>query len=172
MRPSFEALPAWLSRVSEVPPTPRRAYVLPEEGLLRRTLRSSRLPLHVALLAVALGVAAAAAAGSVRARYAEESQAEMSAFAQRKIAELTAFTALRAARSKQPVAPLPVGGSLLDDLPGCSDLVEGTEGRRFRRRWAIQEGRGTTRRVLVRIIPQTREAGRDSLSLASTITAQ
>jgi hypothetical protein len=172
MRPSFEALPSWLSRLPEVPPTPVRANVPQEDGLLRRALRSSRLPTHVAFLAVVLGVAAAAAAGSVRTRDAEESHAEMSAFAQRKVAELTTFTALRASRSKQAVAPLPLGGSLVDDVPGYSDVVEGTDGRRFRRRWLIEAGNGGERRVAVRIIPQTREAGRDSLDVTSTLAAR
>jgi hypothetical protein len=172
MRPSFEALPPWLSRLPEVPPTPVRASVPPEDGLLRRVLRSSRLPLHVAVLAICLGVAAAAAAGSVRARDAAESHAEMSAYAQRKVAELTTFTALRATRSKQGAAPLPIGGSLTDDRPGYSDVVEGTEGRRFRRRWVIEAGRGSDRRVRVRIIPQTREAGRDSLDVTATVGAR
>jgi hypothetical protein len=171
MRPSFEALPSWLSELSEVPPTPVRANVPPEDGLLRRVLRSSRLPVHVAVLAICLGVAAAAAAGSVRARDAAQSQEQMSAFAQRKVTELTTYTALRATRSNQRAAPLPIGGSLTDDLPGYSDLVEGTEGRRFRRRWVIEAGRGSDRRVRVRVIPQTREAGRDSLDAAATVGA-
>ena len=170
MRPSFDALPAWLSDLPEVPPTPVRANIPLEDGLLRRVLRSSRLPVHVAILAVVLGVAAAVAAGSVRAREVAESRAEMSAFAQRKVSELTMFTALRAARSKH-VVPLPIGGSLIDDLPGYSDLVEGTDGRRFRRRWVIEAGRGSGRRVRVRVIPQTREAGRDSLDVTSTVAA-
>jgi hypothetical protein len=171
MRPSFDALPPWLSGLSEVPPTPVRAGVPQEEGLLQRTLRSSRLPLHVALLAIVFGVIAATAAGSVRARDAAASHAEMSAFAQRKVSELTTFTTLRAPRSKHLVTPLPIGGSLIDDVPGYSDVVEGTEGRRFRRRWVIEEGRGGDRKVSVRIIPQTRAAGRDSLDVTGTLAA-
>jgi hypothetical protein len=170
MRPSFDALPTWLSRLPEVPPTPVRANVPLEDGLLRRVLRSSRLPIHVAILAVVLGIAAATAAGSVRAREAAETRAEMSAFGQRKLAELTTFTALRAARSRQ-VTPLPIGGSLLEDVPGYSDVVEGTTGRRFRRRWVIEAARGSDRRVRVRVIPETREAGRDSLDVTSTVGA-
>ena len=166
MRPSFEALPSWLSRLPEVPPTPLRAGRPPEEGLLHRLLRNPRLPLHVALLAVGLGIGAAVAAGSVRSRYAAESHAEMSAFGARKLAELRAFGMLRTVK----VRALTAGGSLTDDVPGFFDDVEGTDGRRFRRRWAIEAGPAGDRRIFVRVIPSTREAGRDSLDVSTVVT--
>ena len=169
MRPSFQELPSWLSAVSEVPRTPVRAHAPPlEPGLFRRTLGNSRLSLHVGLLAVALGLAAAVAAGSVRARYTAESRAEMSAFAQRKLAELRAFETLRAAGKKRAMA-LAVGGSLVDDVPGYFDVVDGTDGRRFQRRWVVEADRSGTRRIAVRVLPMTPGAGEATLDLASTL---
>src|SRR3712207_2258952 len=172
MRPSFHELPSWLSRLPTVPQTPPRGFVPPEQGLLRRTLTSSRLSLHVALLAVALGVAAAVAAGSVRAQHTAQSRAEMSAFAQRKVAELRAFETLRAPGAKQRGTPLVAGGSLLDDVPGYFDMVDGTEGRRFRRRWAIEPDPSGRRRIAVRVLPLTREAGDTSLDLEASLAAR
>jgi hypothetical protein len=169
MRPSYEALPSWLSRLPEVPPTPVRPGRPPDESVLRRALANPRLPLHVAILAIGLGIAAAAAAGSVRAQHTAESHAEMSAFATRKIAELRAFSTLRPAQAKGSTSPLAVGGSLIDDVPGYSDLVEGTDGRRFRRRWVIDADPTGDRRLVVRVIPTTRAAGRASLDLSTVM---
>jgi hypothetical protein len=170
MRPSFEALPSWLSRVPAVPPTPVRSYVPPDESLLQRTLRNARLPVHVAVLAIGVGVVAAIAAGSVRVKYTAESRAEMSAFATRKVAELRAFGTLRALPSRHAGLPLPLGGSLTDDVPGYYDVVDGTDGRRFHRRWAIDVNPAGQRRIVVRVIPATREAGRSSLDLTTVLT--
>jgi hypothetical protein len=167
-RPSFEALPSWLARLPEIPPTPVRACRPPDENVLQRALGNPRLPLHVVVLAVGLGVAAAVAAGSVRAKHTAESHAEMSAFATRKVAELRAFGTLRSAM-RTAASPLMAGGSLTDDIPGYSDLVEGTEGRRFRRRWAIERERGGDWQVVVRLIPATRSAGRASLDFTSVM---
>jgi hypothetical protein len=163
-RPSFEALPSWLARLPEIPPTPVRACRPPDESRLQRALANPRLPVHIVVLAVGLGIAAAVAAGSVRAKHTVESQAEMSAFATRKVAELRAFGTLRSATLSSG-SPLTTGGSLTDDIAGYSDLVEGTEGRRFRRRWAIERERTGDWQVAVRVIPATRAAGRASLDL-------
>jgi len=172
MRPSFQELPAWLSRVPAVPPTPPRAAVPPEQGLLRRALASSRLSVHVAVLAIVLGVAAAAAAGSVRAEQVAESRAEMSAFAARKVAELRAFETLRAPGARTRGTPLVAGGSVTDDVPGYFDVVDGTEGRRFQRRWLIEGDASGRRRIAVRVLPLTREAGDTSLDLEATLAAR
>ena len=172
MRPSFQELPSWLSRLPAVPPTPPRAFVPPEQGLLRRTLASSRLSMHVAVLAVALGVAAAVAAGSVRAQDAAVSRAEMSAFAQRKVAELRAFETLRSPGARQRGTPLVAGGSLTDDVPGFYDVVDGTEGRRFQRRWVVAAEGSGGRRIAVRVLPLTREAGETPLDLEAALAAR
>jgi len=169
MRPSYEALPSWLSRVTEVSPAPVRASRPSEESVLQRALGNPRLPLHVALLAVGLGVAAAVASGSVRGKRAAVSQAEMTAFAERKVAELRAFGTLRSARSPVAVSPAAPGGSLTTDVPGYSDVVEGTEGRRFYRRWDIDAAPTGSRRIVVRIIPASPRAGRDSLDVTTII---
>ena len=154
MRPSFEALPSWLSRLPDIPPTPVRAYRPPEQGLLRRVLTNRRLPLHVALIAVGLGVGAAVAAGSVRAVHVAETRDEMSAFAERKVAELRAYGTLRSARRPIPgPSPLAAGGSLTRDVPGYFDVVEGTHGRRFLRRWDIDAAPTGSRRIVVRVTP-------------------
>jgi hypothetical protein len=169
MRPSFEALPSWLGRLPEVPPTPVRAYRPPEESVLQRALANPRLPLHVGLFAVVLGIGAAVAAGSVRVKHTAMSQAEMSAFAERKAAELRAFGTLRSARTRGPVSPLAPGGSLTADVPGYSDVVEGTDGRRFQRRWDIDAAPTGSRRIMVRIIPASPRAGRDSFEVTTFI---
>ena len=166
MRPSYEALPTWLSRVPDVLPAPVRAGRPREESLLRRALRNPLLPLHVALFAVGLGIGAAVAAGSVRARHDAESRAEMAAFAERKIAELRAVGMLRTVKARA----LSAGGSITEDVAGYFDDVEGTDGRRFRRRWAVEPVTGPQRRILVRLIPATRAAGRDSLDLSTVVT--
>jgi hypothetical protein len=171
MRPSYEALPSWLSRLSEVPPTPVRACRPADETLLQRALANPRLPLHIVVLAVGLGIAAAVAAGSVRAKHTAESQAEMSAFATRKVAELRAFGTLRSA-TLTSASPLTAGGSLSDDIPGYTDLVDGTEGRRFRRRWAIERNRAGDWHVAVRVIPATRAAGRAPLDVTIVMARQ
>jgi hypothetical protein len=171
MRPSFQELPSWLSRLPAVPQTPPRAFVPPEHGLLRRVLANSRLSVHVALLAVVLGVAAAAAAGSVRAKHTAQSRAEMSSFAARKIAELRAFETLRTLGARKRGATLAAGGSLIDDVPGYFDVVEGTEGRRFQRRWVIEAEPSGRRRLAVRVLPLTRHAGDTSLDLEATLAA-
>ena len=172
MRPSFHELPSWLSRLPAVPQTPPRALVRPDQSLLRRALAGPRLSLQVALLAVAVGVIAAVAAGSVRAQQTAESRAEMSAFAQRKVAELRAFETLRAPGSRTRGAALAAGGSLIDDVPGYFDVVDGTDGRRFQRRWMVEPDRRGGRRVAVRILPLTREAGDLSLDLQATLAAR
>jgi hypothetical protein len=169
MRPSYEALPSWLSRLEEVSPTPVRACRPPEESVLQRALANPRLPLHIVILAVGLGVGAAVAAGSVRAKHTAESQAEMSAFAGRKVAELRAFGTLRSRPAQEPGSPLAAGGSLTADVPGYFDVVEGAEARRFHRRWAIDSAPTGRRRIAVRIIPVSRDAGRDSLDVTSII---
>jgi hypothetical protein len=170
MRPSYEALPSWLSDLNEVSPTPVRAGRPPDEGgLVRRALRNPRLPLHVAVIAVVLGIGAAAAAGSVRARDTAEARTEMSAVAAGKVAELRAFTTLWSPRSRKVHAPLAPGGSLTDDVPGYFDLVDGTAGRRFRRRWAIEADPGGQRRIAVRVIPTTPDAGPASLDVTAVV---
>jgi hypothetical protein len=167
-RPSFEALPSWLARMPEISPTPVRACRPPDQNLLQRALANPRLPLHVVVLAVGLGIAAAVAAGSVRAKHTAESHAEMSAFATRKVAELRAFGTLRS-QTQTAVSPLTAGGSLADDMAGYSDFVEGTEGRRFRRRWAIERAPAGDWQVVVRVIPATRAAGRASLDITTVM---
>ncbi|MFN2565767.1 MAG: hypothetical protein ABR499_12285 [Gemmatimonadaceae bacterium] len=169
MRPSYEALPSWLSRLPEVPPTPVMASRPPEDGVFRRALGHHRLRLPGVLFAVALGIGAAVAAGSVRAKHTAESRAEMSAFATRKVAELSAFGTLRSAPARALGSPLAPGGSVTDDVPGYSDVVEGTEGRRFRRRWAVDVDPSGHKRVTVRVIPATREAGRAPLDLTTVL---
>jgi hypothetical protein len=169
MRPSFEALPSWLSRLPEVPPTPVRAYRPPDESVLQRALANPRLPVHVGVLAIALGIGAAVAAGSVRANRAAESHAQMSAYAETKAAELRSFTALRSARTKMAASPLAPGGSLTTNVPGYFDIVEGTDGRRFYRRWDVDAAPTGSRRIVVRLIPASPRAGRDSLDVTSII---
>lgn len=168
MRPSYEALPSWLGQVPEVPPTPLRVSSVPEESALERALTNPRLPLHIGLVAVFLGVGAAVASGSFRTTYINPSRAAMAAIAERKVAELRGFTPPRLSRA--PVAVIPVaGGSLTADVPGYSDVVEGTDGRRFRRRWDIDAAPTGSRRIVVRIIPVSPWAGRDSLDLTTII---
>jgi hypothetical protein len=169
MRPSYEALPTWLGRLPEVAPTPVRADRPPDESVLERALSNPRLPLHIALLAVLFGVGAAAAAGSVRVRHASEAHAEMSAFAERKAAELRTFSTLRPSRTREAASPLAAGGSLTMNVPGYADSVEGTKGRRFYRRWDIDAAPTGSRRIVVRVIPATPLAGRDSLDVTSII---
>jgi hypothetical protein len=169
MRPSFEALPSWLSRLPDVPPTPVRAHRPPDESVLHRALANPRLPLHVGLLAIVLGIGAAVAAGSMRATHTAESHAEMSAFAQRKLAELRSFSTLRSARTRTPGSPLAAGGSLTTNVAGYSDVVEGTDGRRFYRRWNVDAAPTGSRRIALRIIPASPRAGRDSLDVSSII---
>ena len=168
MRPSYEALPSWLGRLSEVSPTPVRAYRPSETGVLQRALANPRLPLHIALIAVGLGIGAAVAARSVRAEYVAESHAEMSAFAERKAAELRSFATLRSARTRAG-SPVAAGGSLAANMPGYFDIVEGTGGRRFYRRWDVDAAPTGSRRIAIRIIPASPLAGRDSLELTSII---
>jgi hypothetical protein len=146
--------------------------VPPRCGVVRRALRNPRLPLHVAVIAIILGIGAAAAAGSVRARDTAASRAEMSAVAAGKVAELRAFTTLWSPRSRKVHSPLAPGGSLTDDVPGYFDLVDGTEGRRFRRRWAIEADPGGQRRIAVRVIPTTPDAGPASLDLRAIVTEE
>lgn len=168
MRPSYEALPSWLGGVPQVPPTPLRVYRVPEESALERALANPRLPLHIGLIAVAIGVGAAIASGSFRATQMSPSRAAMSAIAERKVAELRAFGAPRSARTEVAIAPL-AGGSLTADLPGYSDVVEGTDGRRFRRRWDIDAAPTGSRRIVVRIIPVSPWAGRDSVDVTTIV---
>ena len=168
MRPSYEALPSWLGGVAQVPPTPLRVYRVPEESALERALVNPRLPLHIGLLAVALGVGAAIASGSLRAAHMSPSRAAMSAIAERKVAELRSFGAPRSARTEVAIAPL-AGGSLTADVPGYSDVVEGTDGRRFRRRWDIDAAPTGSRRIVVRIIPVSPWAGRDSVDVTTIV---
>jgi hypothetical protein len=137
--------------------------------VLRRALANPRLPLHVVILAIVLGVGAAAAAGSARTRHASQSHAEMSGFAERKVAELRAFVALRALPADGPTSPLAAGGSLSADVPGYFDDVEGSAGRRFRRRWAIEVGPAGHRQIAVRIVPISRAAGGDSLDVTTVM---
>ena len=169
MRPSFDALPAWLSRLPEVAPTPVRACRPPDESVLQRALANPRLPVHVGLLAVALGIGAAVAAGTVRAEPVAESQSEMSAFAERKAAELRSFGTLRSAPTQAAGSPLAAGGSLTANLPGYSDIVQGTAGRRFYRRWDVDAAPTGSRRIVIRVIPASPWAGRDSLDVTSII---
>jgi hypothetical protein len=129
-----------------------RAHRPRDESVLERALANPRLPLHIVFLAVALGVGAAVAAGSVRAEHVAESHAEMSAFAERKLAELRAFPTLRSVRTQRSGSPLTPGGSLAADVPGYFDTVEGTDGRRFQRRWDVDAAPGS-RRIAVRVIP-------------------
>ena len=168
MRPSYEALPSWLGNVPQVPPTPLRVYRVPEESALERALVNPRLPLHIGLIAVALGVGAAIASGSFRAAHMSPSRVAMSVIAERKVAELRAFGAPRSARTEVAIAPL-AGGSLTADLPGYSDVVEGTDGRRFRRRWDIDAAPTGSRRIVVRIIPASPWAGRDSVDVTTIV---
>jgi hypothetical protein len=169
MRPSYEALPSWLSRLPEEPPTPVRAGRPPEESVLQRALTNPRLPLRVVILAVAVGVGAAVAAGSVRAQHSAESHAEMSAYAESKVAELRAFGTLRARPARGADSPLAAGGSLTADVPGYFDAVEGTAGRRFQRRWDIDSAPTGSRRIVVRVIPVSPEAGRHHLDVTTII---
>jgi hypothetical protein len=170
MRPSYEALPSWLSRLPTVAPTPVQASRPPEQTVLQRALANPRLPAHIGLLAVGLGIGAAVAAGSVRAEQAAESRAEMSAFAERKAAELRSFATLRSARTQAAAgSPLAPGGSLTTNLPGYFDLVDGTDGRRFYRRWDVDAAPTGSRRIVVRIIPASPRAGRDSLDVTDII---
>jgi hypothetical protein len=176
MRESYQALPSWLSRLPpEAPPTPALPHRLPDTILggtiLGGRLVRRRLRFHVALLAVALGVGAATVAGSVRARHEAESRAQMSAYATAKVAELRAVGALRAARTREAASPLAPGGSLTDDVPGYSDLVEGTNGRRFRRRWVVDLDSATDDTGLaVRVLPASREAAGAPLDLTTVLT--
>ena len=170
MRPSYESLPTWLGRVPKLAPTPVRPYRVPNDGLFTRTLRNPRLPLHVALLAVALGISAAVAAGSVRAKHAADSRAEMSALAGRKAAELRAFGLLRGSAARRKAPPLAIGGSLTDDVAGYFDVVEGADGLRYRRRWTIDAAPGGHRRIVVRVIPAAADARREPLDLATAVT--
>jgi hypothetical protein len=159
-----------LGGLPEVPPTPIRAYRVPDETLLERALYNPRLPLHIGLVAIALGVGAAIAAGSMRAKDFATSRAEMAAYAEGKVAELQAFGVLRSARTRATtVSPLAPGGSLTADVPGYSDLVEGTDGRRFYRRWDIDAAPTGSRRIMVRVIPASPLAGRDSLDISTII---
>jgi len=170
MRQSYQALPSWLSRLPpEVPPTPPLPHRRPAETVLVGRLASRRLRLHVALLAVGLGIGAATVAGTVRARYEAESRAQMSAYATGKVAELRAFGALRAAPAPVAASPLAPGGSLTEDVPGYADLVEGTGGRRFRRRWAVEVDHVSgQKRLIVRVLAASREAGADGAALDVT----
>jgi hypothetical protein len=169
VRPSYEALPTWLSRLPAIAPTPVRACRPPDESVLQRALANPRLPLHVGLLAIVLGIGAAVAAGSVRAAHTAESHAEMSAFAQRKLAELRSFGTLRSARTRTVGSPLAAGGSLTTNVAGYSDVVEGTDQRRFYRRWNVDAAPTGSRRITLRIIPASPRAGRDSLEVTSII---
>jgi hypothetical protein len=169
MRPSYEALPSWLSRVSDVPPTPVRACRPPDESVLRRALANPRLPLHIVVFAVTLGIGAAVASGSVRAQHTAEARAEMSAFAERKVAELRAFGTLRSVPKHAPSSPVAAGGSLTADVPGYVDDVEGTKGRRFHRRWSIDTARAGAQRIVVRVMPATGAAGRAALDLTTVL---
>jgi hypothetical protein len=168
-RQSFEALPSWLARLPEIPPTPIRPSRPPDLTMLQRALANPRLPLHIVVLSVGLGIAAAVAARSVRATHTAELRAEMSSFATRKAEELRAFETLRSNRRQSARSPLVIGGSLTEDAPGYTDVVEGTAGRQFRRRWTVTTSASGERRVVVRVIPTTREAGRDSLDIATVV---
>lgn len=161
-------MPTWLGRLPKVAPTPVRAYRPSEESSIQRALANPRLPLHIGLIAVALGIGAAVAAGSVRAERVAESHAEMAAFAERRAAELRAFATLRSARTGAQ-SPLATGGSLTANVPGYYDIVEGTDGRRFYRRWDIDTAPTGSRRIAVRIVPASLRAGRDSLDVTSII---
>jgi hypothetical protein len=167
MRPSYEALPTWLSRLPTMAPTPVRPRQPPEEGVLRRALGNPRLPLHVVIFAVCLGVGAAVAVRAVRVEHHAESRAQMSAFAERKIAELRAFGTLRSGSIAR--APLAAGGSLVADVPGFFDAVEGTDGRRFQRRWKVDSAPTGSRRIVVRMLPVSREAGEAHLDTTAII---
>ena len=169
MRPSYEALPSWLSRLPEVAPTPVRPCPPPDESVLQRALANPRTPLHVVILAVMLGVGAAVAAGTVRVEHNAESRAEMSAFAERKAAELRAFGTLRSVPARSSSSPLALGGSLTADVPGYFDEVEGTKGRRFRRRWSIDTAPAGARRLVVRVLPGTGDAEHARLDLTTDI---
>lgn len=168
MRPSYEALPSWLGRVAEVPPTPLRVHRVPEDNALDRALSNPRLPLHIGLVAVALGIGAAVASGSFRTTHINPARAAMAAIAERKVAELRGFSAPRSPRTQVAVTPV-AGGSLTTDVPGYSDFVEGTDGRRFRRRWDIDAAPTGSRRIVVRVIPASPWAGRDSLDMVTII---
>jgi hypothetical protein len=124
---------------------------------------------HVGLLAVAFGIGAAVAAGAVRAEQVTESQAEMSAFAERKATELRSLGTLRSARTQIAGSPLAPGGSLTANLPGYSDVVESMAGRRFYRRWDVDVAPTGSRRIVIRVIPASPWAGRDSLEVTSII---
>jgi hypothetical protein len=168
-RASTEVLPSWLGGLPEVPPTPVRAYRPPDESVLQRALANPRTPLHIGLVAIALGVGAAMAAGAMRATNAATSHAEMSAFAESKAAELRAFSALRASPTRHGAMQLAPGGSLTTSVPGYSDVVEGTDGRRFYRRWDIDAAPTGSRRIIVRVVPASPRAGRDSLDVTAIL---
>jgi hypothetical protein len=167
-RASIEVLPSWLGRLTEVLPTPIRAYKPLEQSVLQRALANSRTPLHVGLVAIALGVGAAMAAGTVRTKHTAQSYAQMSAFAESKAAELRAFSALRSNR-RAAATQLAPGGSLTASVAGYSDVVEGTDGRRFYRRWDIDAAPTGSRRIVVRVVPASPRAGRDSLEVTAII---
>jgi hypothetical protein len=93
----------------------------------------------------------------------------MSAFAERKAAELRAFGTLRSAPTRAAGSAVAAGGSLVTNMPGYFDVVEGTDGRRFYRRWDIDAAPTGSRRVVVRIIPASPRAGRDSLDVTAII---
>jgi hypothetical protein len=168
-RPSFEALPSWLSEIADVSPTPVIAHRPPDESALQRALANPRLPLHIGVLAVVLGIGAAVAAGSARSKHAGASRAEMSAVAERKAAELRTPTTLLTDGPRSAAWPLLPGGSLTSNLPGYSDVVAGTEGRRFFRRWDIDAAPTGSRRIVVRVIPASPLAGRDSLDVTTIL---
>jgi hypothetical protein len=168
MRPSYEALPSWLGGVPEVPPTPLRVYRVPQESALERALSNPRLPLHIGLVAVALGIGAAMASGSMRTESFATPRAEMSAYAEGKVAELRSFAPL-STRQGHGKSPLAAGGSLTTDLPGYSDVIEGTDGRRYYRRWDIDAAPTGSRRIKVRIVPATPLAGSESLDVTTII---
>jgi prepilin-type N-terminal cleavage/methylation domain-containing protein len=48
---------------------------------------------------------------------------------------------------------LSIGGSLTESLPNHSAIVTSARGRQYRMRWAVRNGPGETRHVLLRIEP-------------------
>jgi hypothetical protein len=97
------------------------------------------------------------------------SSEQMSAFAERKVAELHAYGTLRSRPANAAASPLAAGGSLTTDVPGYFDVVEGTGGRRFHRRWDIDSAPTGSRRIVVRIVPASPEAGREHLDVTSIV---
>ncbi len=114
----------------------------------------SLVELIIALMMMTIGVVAAATlvAGVARTQRRATARTEMTEVGQSKIEELRAIASTQAPGAAVPVE-LVVGGSLTASQEDHADTVASGRGRRFVRRWVVDNGPAGTLDVTIRVVP-------------------